>query len=384
MYNQTEPQRPGPLLSFSLCSTVGEWTLSLNSDWVTMRRVQSSVGEVIFDLISFILILIFFPFILILLSPFYFWRLIVKVLAKCFARNRLDKMLSELDAYFLFNDPRIETRPEFVISILVTLEGEVDLEQFKTNIVRDLVNARHENGDLIYSRLQQRTTTWMGFPFFEWIPNFNIHNHVMVLDMKVSDGNRHEFLSSRVRNPFPGDGSLWDVTLAPSINRTYVNLRVHHALCDGYSILKAIKTRGMKTNPNEFVFPRNIQQKQESYSQKVTKFYKNTVGMPGKFIRENMEMGRARPFRNPHSASFSGKVLVASTGKIPLYKFKRTKLRLGVPFTALVNSAISASLQNYLKKSESSSVKEFRINSFNGIAFVPMPRHPDDAILNWW
>jgi len=354
-----------------------------------MGRVPTSIGRGVVDFLVLLVVLPGFTLTLILLSPLYLWRLTVKLLAKCFRAHHLDGMLSELDAFFLFNDSRLATRPEFVISILVTLEGEVDYEQFRSNLYTDIVNARHETGGLIYGRLQQRLTTWLGFPFFEWIPEFRIGNHVGMSEVKVLVESKHEWVASRVREPFPADGALWDLTLAPSLSRTFVNLRVHHAVSDGFSIIKTLMTRGMKINPNEFIFPRKCLPKQESTcSQKLSKGYRNTVAMPGKYVRKNLELKRRNPFQNPHSSSFSGKVLVGSTGKIPLQYFKRAKLRLGIPFTAILNSAISAGLRNYLQKVESATTTEkkkgFRTQSLKGVTFVPMPRHPDDAILNWW
>ena len=352
-----------------------------------MGIIGASVCRVVFDLTIFLVTAVLLPLSLLILSPLYLWRLIVKLCARLFARKTLGGMLTELDSFLLLRDcGNLYVNPQVVISILVTLEGQVDVEEFKTNIYNDIVNAKREDGGLVYERLQQRLTTWMGYPFFEWKPDFNLNNHIKVLsETKVMDENKHEFIASRVREPFQKGCGLWDVALVPHFNgenKTLVNLRFHHVICDGYSILKVIMTRAMKINPKDFMFPTKHNYQHVSFGEKWRKFYRNTIGMPGSLIRESRELNDVNAFHNPGVLIPSGKVLISTTGKIPLHKFKRTKLRLKVPFTAMVNSAISSALRSYVKENLGNDIT--KLNSVNGILFVPKSGHPDDTLINHW
>jgi hypothetical protein len=138
----------------------------------------------------------------------------------------------------------------------------------------------------------------------------------------------------------------------------------------------------MKINPQEFIFPQKNTYRQVSCFEKWCRIYRNSIGMPGRFIRETRELNGVNVFHNPGHIVPNGKILISATSKIPLHKFKRTKLRLQVPFTAMVNSAVASALRTYVK--ENLGGDHSSLGPINGVVFVPMKGHPDDTLINCW
>ena len=317
-----------------------------------------------------------------ILSPFFAWRLIVKVLAKCFKAGELDSMASPLDVVFL---PRTPAGNDQFLIVVVILEGKVDLIELKSNLVT-ILSTRNNSGKLIYRRFQQCITTWLGFAFFKWEKNFSIDKHVRNENANINEVNRSDYVLSQYDLPFELESSFWDLTLVPNYNdenKTLLLFRQSHMICDGISLVKLLTSKFM-TLENPVASFDSSHEKTTIPKQNITSLckdlYKNSIGLPRWYFK-NVSPPKNLMFTSTHDKSLEqNRYWLSTTPEIPLSDMKRLKSELQVSFTTAITTAMTSVMCQYIKKYFS---KETNNKEWVRLA-CPAPKsgHPDYKLVN--
>ena len=157
--------------------------------------------------------------------------------------------LSWGDALFLYLER--EGMP-LNIACLSVFEGKISLEACTRSIESKLP---------LLPRYYQRVVTPplnIGFPSWEFDPNFNIHNHVREVELRRGTETELKAVSGKILSAMMDrQRPLWDCTLMPGLkgNRTAIMVRIHHCLADGIAGVGLMNVL-MDPNPEPRPVPR--------------------------------------------------------------------------------------------------------------------------------
>jgi hypothetical protein len=184
----------------------------------------------------------------------------------------LGKMLSFTSSFFAADN--LYKQPRANIVSICTLEGTLDLAHFRnlwrTNVMEATIPSDRANEGttikveeeeagptLLYPELTQYIYNWGGYVFWKEDLNFNLNEHINTLHLNYSNTQNgdsesdikevdatEEILLSELREdlinrPWVRNKPLWEIFLIPvaSGNKTFLIIRCHHCLADGYAIL---------------------------------------------------------------------------------------------------------------------------------------------------
>ncbi|CAG7722871.1 unnamed protein product, partial [Allacma fusca] len=188
--------------------------------------------------------LIFTP---ILLAAFVY-RALVALLWKSLRPN-LDSFVSEFDLSLLANIPD-KAFSNFIMCFVVS--GNISENRIREMFQERVINLKDSKGNLIYKKLTQYWTTFLGFAFWKTDKSFTISNHVRKYDYEdatlptpCDENSLKEVIAQLLMLPWKRNTSNWEVLLVSEYRRklkpendehySLVLFRFDHALLDGIS-----------------------------------------------------------------------------------------------------------------------------------------------------
>ncbi|CAL8102771.1 unnamed protein product [Orchesella dallaii] len=246
----------------------------------TMKRFIGVILKSVLIVLCFMAYLIIVPIFLLLMTPLYLYRLLVK-LAQKLLKPEWTGMVSPRDA--LVGLDNTATQCECMITVLLTMKGDPDMKKVLEVFQNEVINGKNSKGELCYQKLQNYYDTWLGFTFWKKEENFQLENHVRELDpseydflknnnksedgVAVKEDQLMKILGARSTKCFPPGVSPWEALIirnykkaSPQLHHDFkanvpissveklgekdcefaLVLRIHHAIGDGYSIMKLI------------------------------------------------------------------------------------------------------------------------------------------------
>jgi len=159
------------------------------------------------------------PFCILLLTPIYVLRWITSKLAKC--NPSLGKILTTRSCCVGVDD--IYKSPQWTLLLGIIVKGDTSLEDFRNGFLQRAVHAKNEKGQLLKPELSQSITSWLGFLFWKWDPEFRIENHVVEHKAKsdsepINRDSLFQIGQSLIYAPYPENRSPWELILIKNVD----------------------------------------------------------------------------------------------------------------------------------------------------------------------
>jgi diacylglycerol O-acyltransferase len=146
-------------------------------------------------------------------------------------------------------------RPDnlMVIESVMTLDGPVDWDRFRTVLERRVVDR--------YPVFQQRPVASripLGMPHWEDDPEFDLERHLrrVVLDAPGDDTALQAYVNRFVSTPLPRDKPLWEMHLIDGYDGgSAVYSRLHHSLADGIALVRVLLSMSDAAPDDDLVEP---------------------------------------------------------------------------------------------------------------------------------
>ncbi|CAG7836635.1 unnamed protein product [Allacma fusca] len=313
------------------------------------------------------------------------YRCIVWVCAKIF-RPDLCGFITGLTSVFMLDTPE---KPSLNLLSYKIIHGRVSLEQFRSLVTERVINKKSEDGQGIYSRLQQTYTNFMGYAFWQWDKDFKIENHVRIYDYglkhpKMQFGNvcveedlrriMGDFLSA----PWTKNQSPWEFLLIYNFKTeedhgtekmVFVS-RFHHGIGDGHSSAQLLQDMGLDYKPSAV----------PSYPKKSVCFriffffifpFKLCYDLADNFTR-SLDINTAW---HPRNVELSKTYYTSFTKPIPVSLVKEIKQKYQVSYLAVLYAATSGGIQRVMEEA-GQKIPE-KMACFNP---VPKPNHPPGMV----
>ncbi|CAG7820602.1 unnamed protein product [Allacma fusca] len=211
------------------------------------RRSVRMIGTVIF---CFAIHLIVIP---ILLGVF-LYRGLVAVLVK-FLRPDLDSFVTGVDLSFLSNDPQ-EAVSSIVTSLIVN--GNVTENRIREMYQERVLKLKDSKGKLVYMKLSQFWTSFLGFAFWKTDKSFSLSNHVRKYDHEDAklptpndETSLKEVMAQLLTLPWNPNRSHWEALIVSKYKRelgpgphdpySLVIIRMDHSIVDAISFLGLLR-----------------------------------------------------------------------------------------------------------------------------------------------
>jgi len=249
------------------------------SGWgLTMKQFIGVISKTVLIVLCFVAYLILVPIFLLLMTPLYLYRLFV-ILAQKLLKPELVEIVSTRDA--LVGLDNASSQLECMITLLLIMKGDPDMNKILEVFKNEVINGKNSKGELCYQKLKNYYDTWLGFTFWKKEENFQLENHVHEINLSeydfmkennngkdgVTEEQLMKMLGARATKCFPPGISPWEALIVrnykkapPNLHQDYkpnipitpvekfgekdcefaLVLRIHHAMGDGYSIMKLV------------------------------------------------------------------------------------------------------------------------------------------------
>lgn len=130
-----------------------------------------------------------------------------------------------------------------VISII--LDGILSLNQVQNHVESVTLQQTRTDGTLKFPELRQTIASFGGFLFWRNVENLNIKDRIKELPAIQRLEESHRLLTDLTSKPWTfGSEPLWEIILVrvTQENKTLFLLRLHHALCDGFSTVSLVNS----------------------------------------------------------------------------------------------------------------------------------------------
>jgi hypothetical protein len=251
----------------------------------------------------------------------------------------------------MYSQPRATVVSSFVV------EGEVDLSMFRETARRKVLEAKNPDGSLIRPEMTQYISQWMGFYFWKKDPKFVIQNHFRFYDgpSRRSSYTTLEFYgisNELLGKPYTKDQSPWEVLFFPNCideekgrSGTGISFRVHHALADGFSILKTFAT--ITTTKGQF-----LPEPKKTKPKSIFQIFRNVLELiflaPYETNKVFLYINFDRNAWHIPESKLSNKVNGSAFEKIPLSYIKEIKNLGGCSFSSVLYAAFAGGIRNIM------------------------------------
>lgn len=286
--------------------------------------------------------------------------------------KNFDKILSLHSAMFV--PSKIGTAKDVNVVISFKVGGLLNYERIIQILSDRMIFLRDNKGNLLYPEFQQHSVHWCGWPFWKWDENFNIRNHVRLLQFdKSTDFNEFAFEKSceAVEEPFNPGESPWAIRLIPNDECYFFLFNFHHSLADGYAIYRALM--GCCDSPDAA----NMRQiPHMNLKQKLWNTVRGIVSA-GPLLRDAVfETKKVVPKAGtkiwdilPSEMSLNRSFCLGE--KIPMEEIKKISKRYYASLNAVLMSSVASSLRKLTMNEEISTP-----DSVNCFVTVSVPQHP--------
>ncbi|CAG7721432.1 unnamed protein product [Allacma fusca] len=234
-----------------------------------MFEILLKAGNFLLLLVLFLpLFIISVVFITPVLCVLLLYRLVVWLMVRIFRRD-LHSFITGLNANFTSDYPE---RANYNIIVGVVVAGTISSERTRQLFQERVLYLRNEKGQLVYQRLQQSWTYFMGYAFWRNDPLFELSNHIrdydyagdLSLPEKCTEQVLTQVWSKLATAPWKSLQSPWEVLTVPEYypsgkteRHTLIIFRVNHIHCDAYSIVTLF--RHLYNTPMEMPKPTHNQ-----------------------------------------------------------------------------------------------------------------------------
>ncbi|CAG7686076.1 unnamed protein product [Allacma fusca] len=315
------------------------------SDTQFLSSFVRMVGIVIFCLAIHV---IFIP---ILLGVF-LYRGIVTVLAKSL-RPDLDSFVTGIDLSLLSHSPQ-EAVSNLLTSFIV--KGNVSENRIQEMAQERILKLTDSEGNLVYKKLMQFWTPFLGYAFWKMDKSFFLSNHVrkydyedVILPKPCDEASLKEVMAQLLKLPWNPNQSHWEVLLVSEYkwelgpdthdNYSLVIVRVDHSIVDAISGIGALEA----TFQSSFAIPKAVRNRtQFSLWEK----YKLMYLFPYALTKQFPAILRKRYLNKLDSTK---PYVYDATEKIPVSMIKKIKDNLGVDYGSVLHSAVNGGICQILE-----------------------------------
>ncbi|ODM98274.1 hypothetical protein Ocin01_08412 [Orchesella cincta] len=385
----------------------GTWGLN-------MKKFVGVISKSILIVLCFMAYLVIIPIFLLLMTPMYLYRFFVKIAQKIF-KPEWTGMVSPRDA--LVGLDNTSSRCECMITLLLTMKGDPDMKKVLEVFQNEVINGRNSKGELCYQKLLNYYDTWLGLYFWKKEENFLLENHVHELDPSeydcirennntetgVSEEQLMKILGARSTKCFPHGVAPWEALVirnykkAPGQLHHYkanvpiapvermgekdcefaLVLRIHHAMGDGYSIMKLVMSNlcigaldRVPKAPTRRISPLTLVLNYLAIFF-LTPYYH--------FLQFILHIDKAM-WHLP-SKKLTKQWQFSMTERLSFDSIKETSKKHGVCVTATLVAGLSGGLHNFLREKG-----HHKKNNKIMRALSPMPwkGHPMETLVNHW
>jgi hypothetical protein len=335
----------------------------------------------------------------------------VYLLARRFhSSDDLGKMLSFTSSFFAADN--LYKQPRANIVTICTVEGTLDLAHFRnlwcTNVMEATIPSDRANEGttikveeeeatptLLYPELTQYIYNWGGYTFWKEDLNFNLNEHINTLHLNYSkyskphDGDSEsdikdeDLLLSELREellnrPWVRNKPLWEIFLIPvaSGKQTFLVIRCHHCLADGYAILNLFISKLCKNS--EFDNPMRTKRRERPGLLEMFTWVLFLPFRGGYALAEHAVMALTYSIFRTKLISRS-----SSNNKQPLFHLKtihpisvkvikQIKTAYGVSFASVLHSLETAIVQELLRLKDEVDFPQ----SVSSVCVFPLKGHP--------
>ncbi|CAG7734678.1 unnamed protein product [Allacma fusca] len=305
------------------------------------------------------------------------YRTFVLLLAKLLKPN-LVNFVSGLSCLFSVDDLR---NPRASLVNFCVLDGEIPLSKFKqlcSERVLELKNPK--TSSYIYSKLRQSWTSFGGYTFWKWDPDFSIDNHVRAYDYKEEhlrlgetsdEDDLRRIMAGLNTVPWKPNRSPWEFLLIFNYKPTPDSkpqmvfvIRRHHILGDGYSSLGVIRHLFQAELPLAMPSVKEVPLWLKVLSPIVLPF-KVPYDFAANLI-DSVDFGN-----DWHKTTEYADYEASFTGRISVAKVKEIKTKYKVSFMAVIFSAACGGIKRIMEEAGQTVPK-----SLGCVIPVPKPKHP--------
>jgi hypothetical protein len=263
-------------------------------------------------------------------------------------------------------------KPGHTINMAIGFDGKFG--DISKNLAEKLYKDRVEAQ---FPELKQYLSRWMGFYFWKQDPHFSIDEHVTVSDIEIKSLEElDEKRYTMAVKPFIREKSLWEAVLYTNCNiegnniKTAAVLRIHHAMADGYSLLKIANALTDDKNVFENLPKPNI-----------TKL--SALGMVWLVLKlclrapiDVLSVVLSSLFMEQHEWKIPQDNMKGEGHRaikdMPLAEIREIGIKHGVRTTAVLFAALTGGIKKYMEVNGTTIPKRFTV-----MCPFPLPSHPD-------
>lgn len=331
-----------------------------------------------------IVLFILFPIFLLLFLPMWLTRQSVKLLAKVI-RPDLCEMVT-CGTSTCANANGTEDNPRMVTLVELLFRDQLDFEQVVREFNSRAVEKVDNEGSMVYPKLKQRLTSWLGIWFWTKDDTFDIKKHITCSTLNkdfVTEQDLRLVEEQLLSKPFTKRASPWEMLVVPNTRlspdsshrhhscpdfspaflTTTIIFRISHILADGYSVKKLLEavSTGKACPKLKINYP------SKSLFQKFVFPFKFYFTMAEVQILSMMNF----PFKT-RDVEKSKVDSLQSSDVIPIETIRGIKERYGVSFTSVLISIATGTFRKLAIKNGT------ELTEWMPCAIpLPKPGHPD-------
>ncbi|CAG7816985.1 unnamed protein product [Allacma fusca] len=324
--------------------------------------------------------------------PIYILRGVASLTKKIF-RPDLDQMIVTHSAVLAMDDPY--ERPQWNLCVWIVLDRNPEINDLRETLLERVFLRKLPNGQFADPEYQQYYSKWLGFLFWKWDPDFDKYHHIRLysedtqnLGGIITEEKFRQILKTLTWAPFKVKTSPWECLLVndlqlndtPREQGTTVNLqsalifRVHHGLCDGFSILRALMQELGKISITTAVRPHFPK---KGFLRRVFEICTFPLLAPYQFSRTLVDAYDVNGWHRGGCGRLK-RLNASFTPRIPTEFIKEAKDKHGVSFTAVLMSGIVGGIRNVMTQQGLEIPK-----NMNAAIPVPLPNHPLKLRNHW-
>ena len=303
------------------------------------------------------------------------------------------------DPGFVFLGTQTSKTSPSVLVGYTQLEGDISLEELRRKFLSNVIMSRNaESGTLNYPRYRQYVDTTLGFNLWKWDRNFDIDNHIYELEgtqgkSVTTEDEIIKLMGPLANKAFKPKQPLWEYLYVrnyvpkydtQSKPRTLVIYRIHHGLCDGYSLVKCFVQHTCGDSLDKIMKPATSSSRKRPslYEQAVT-IGAHVAAMPYSFMRQYLTVDFNVWF--PGRSKLTRECILGMTKRMPIRLVKQVSKENGVSFSTVLFSIVGGGMRRFFKRKYFGQEQEFPIpESFQCFTAFPRPNHPDSQLVNHW
>ncbi|CAG7673129.1 unnamed protein product [Allacma fusca] len=253
---------------------------------------------------------------------------------------------------------------------VLTVEGYLDLENFRGLFHKRVLQKRNKNGGLVFGRFYEIITFFMGYPFWTKEKNFNLANHIETYDYRSEgidcfDENRlKEYLSDLKKKHWDKQSSYWKITLIHNYNgkaQTLIIMTWQHSLGDGFSMKNVLECMFLGDKGHQNSDHKNNIYESDSSIISLSQIFlrlticwealKSVLLFPYESARFKEEVARTEvALWEINTNAGEDEYHFNFTKPFPVDSIKSVRAKFSVGFQTVLNSALTAGLEKALKK----------------------------------